>query len=164
MANFSFDIVSEVDLQEMDNAVNQANKELSQRYDFKNSKASIDYDRKEKTITLLADDNFKLRALTDILNTRIAKRNISLKSLTFNDPEKAFEGYLRQKVEIRMGIDKEKAKELIAIIKGLKLKVQTQIEGEKIRVSSAQKDELQAVIAHLRGMEFSMPLNFCNYR
>jgi len=94
------------------------------------------------------------------------KRQISLKSLKFNDPEKAFEGYLRQTVEIRMGIDKEKAKakELTGIIKGLKLKVQTQIEGEKIRVSSAQKDELQAVIAHLRGMEFSMPLNFCNYR
>jgi len=164
MANFSFDIVSEVDLQEMDNAVNQANKELAQRYDFKNSKASIDYDRKEKKITLLADDNFKLRALTDILTTRIAKRNISLKSLKFNDPEKAFGGYLRQLVEICMGIDKEKAKELTGIIKGLGLKVQTQIEGEKIKVSSAKKDELQAVIVHLRGLDFSIPLEFCNYR
>ncbi len=164
MANFSFDIVSEVDLQEMDNAVNQANKELSQRFDFKGSKASIAYDRTEKKITLIADNDFKLRALTDILATRMAKRGISLKSLKFNDPEKAFEGYLRQLVDINMGIDKEKAKELTGIIKGLGLKVQTQIEGEKIKVSSAKKDELQAVIVHLKGLEFSIPLKFNNYR
>ncbi len=164
MANFSFDIVSEVDLQEMDNAVNQANKELAQRYDFKDSKASIAYDRKEKKITLTADDNFKLRALTDILVARMAKRGISLKSLKFSEPEKAFEGYLRQKVEICMGIDKEKAKELVGIIKKLGLKTQAQIEGEKIKVSSAKKDELQAVITHLRGLDFSLPLNYCNYR
>lgn len=164
MPNFSFDIVSEVDLQEMDNAVNQANKELFQRYDFKDSKASIAYDRKEAKITLVADDNFKLRALTDILATRMAKRGISLKSLKFSAPEKVFEGYLRQTVEILMGIDKEKAKEITGIIKGLKLKVQAQIEGEKIKVSSAKKDELQAVIEHLRGRELSIPIKFSNYR
>ena len=164
MANFSFEIVSEVDLQEMDNAVNQANKELSQRYDFRDSKASIAYDRKEAKITLIADDEFKLRALTDILATRMAKRGISLKSLKFNEPEKAFEGYLRQQVEICMGIEQAKAKELIGIIKGLGLKVQTQIEGEKIKVSSPKKDELQAVITHLRGLDFSIPLSFGNYR
>jgi len=164
MANFSFDIVSEVDLQEVDNAVNQAVKELSQRYDFKNSKASIAFDRKEKKITLVADDDFKLRALTDILETRLAKRGVSIKALKFNEPEKAFEGYLRQVVEICMGIDKERAKQLTGTIKGLGLRVQLQIEGEKIKVSSAKKDELQAVIAHLRGLDFSLPLNFCNYR
>jgi uncharacterized protein YajQ (UPF0234 family) len=164
MANFSFDIVSEVDLQEMDNAVNQANKELAQRYDFKDSKASIAYDRQEKKVTLIADNDFKLRALTDILVTRMAKRGISIKSLKFNDPEKAFEGYLRQSVDICCGIDKEKAKELVGIIKKLDLKVQIQIEGEKIKISSAKKDELQAVIAHVKGLNFSIPLNFCNYR
>ena len=164
MANFSFDIVSEVDLQEMDNAVNQANKELAQRYDFKDSKSAITYDHKEKKITLVADDDYKLRALTDILSTRMAKRNISLKSLKFNAPEKAFEGYLRQTADICMGIDKEKAKELTGIIKGLKLKAQTQIEGEKLKVSSAKKDELQAIIAHLKGLDFAIPLSFCNYR
>ncbi len=164
MANFSFDIVSEVDLQEVDNAVNQASKELSQRFDFKNSKASIVFDRQEKKITLIADDDFKLRALTGILAGRMSKRNISLKSLKFNDPEKAFEGYLRQIVEICVGIDKEKAKELNGIIKGLGLKVQTQIDGDKIKVSSPKKDELQAVIAHLKSLDFSLPLNFCNYR
>ncbi len=164
MANFSFDIVSEADLQEVDNAVNQGIKELSQRYDFKNSKASISFDRKEKKITLVADDDFKLRALTDILAMRLAKRGVSIKALKFNEPEKAFEGYLRQVVEICMGIDKERAKELTGIIKGLGLKVQTQIEGEKIKVSSVKKDELQAVILHLRGLDFPLPLNFCNYR
>ena len=150
MANFSFDIVSEVDLQEVDNAVNQSCKELSQRYDFKDSKASLAFDRKEAKITLVADDEFKLRSLTDILATRLAKRGVSLKALKFNEPEKAFEGYLRQVAEICMGIEKEKAKELVNIIKGLGLKVQTQIEGEKIKVSSPKKDELQAVIAHIR--------------
>jgi len=164
MANFSFDIVSEVDLQEVDNAVNQAKKELAQRYDFRGSKASVDFERKDKKITLIADDDFKLRALTDILVTRLAKRSISLKSLKFNDPEKAFEGYLRQAVDICMGIDKEKAKELTGIIKGLGLKVQAQIEGEKIKVSSAKKDELQAEIVSLKGIDFSLPLTFCNYR
>jgi uncharacterized protein YajQ (UPF0234 family) len=148
----------------MDNAVNQANKELAQRYDFRGSKASIDYDRKEELVTLTADDDFKLRALTDILVTRMAKRGISLKSLKFDEPEKVFEGYLRQKVNLCMGIDKERAKELIGIIKGLGLKVQAQIEGEKIKVSSAKKDELQAVIMHLKGLDFSIPLNFGNYR
>ena len=164
MASFSFDIVSEIDLQEVDNAVNQANKELAQRYDFKDSKASIVFDRKEKKITLIADDEFKLRALTDILATRMAKRAIYLKSLKFNTPEKAFEGYLRQVVEICMGIDKEKAKELTGIIKGLGVKVQTQIEGEKIKVSSSKKDDLQQVIANLKTIDFAIPLSFCNYR
>jgi len=164
MANFSFDIVSEVDLQEMDNAVNQAKKELIQRYDFKHSKASVDYNRDEKKITLIADDDYKLRSLTDILVTRMAKRHISMKSLKFNEPEKAFEGYRRQMVEICTGIEKEKAKELTGIIKNLNLKVQTHIEGEKVRISSAKKDELQAVISHLRTIDFSLPLSFCNYR
>ncbi len=164
MANFSFDIVSEVNLQEMDNAVNQARKELAQRYDFKNSKSSIAYDRKEKKITLVADDDFKLRALVDILTTRMAKRGIAYKSLKFKDPEKAFEGYLRQVAEISTGIDKERAKELTIGIKKLGLKVQTQIEGDKIKVRSAKKDDLQAVITHLRSLKFSIPLNFCNYR
>ena len=164
MANFSFDIVSEVDLQEMDNAVNQANKELAQRFDFKGSKSSIAYDRKEKNVTLVADDDFKLRSLTDILTTRMAKRGISLKSLKFNEPQKAFEGYLRQVVDICTGIDKEMAKELTAIIKDLDLKVKTSIEGEKIKVSSASKDDLQAVIVHLRGLDFPIPLGFNNYR
>jgi cyclic-di-GMP-binding protein len=164
MANFSFDIVSEVDLQEVDNAVNQAKKELAQRYDFKDSKSSLEYDRDKKIITIIADDDFKLRSLREILATRLAKRGISLKSLKFKDPEKAFEGTFRQIAELSIGIDKEKAKELIGIIKGLGVKVQTQIEGDKLRVSSPKKDDLQSVIAHLKTLDFPVPLGFCNYR
>ena len=164
MANFSFDIVSEVYMQEVDNAVNQAKKELTQRYDFKNSKSSIEFDRNEKKITLLADDDFKRHALVEILTSRMAKRGVSLKSFTFNTPENAFEGTLRQKVDISSGISKEKAKDLVKIIKDLRLKVQVQIEGEKLRVSSPKKDDLQAVMAHLKSIDFPLALNFCNYR
>lgn len=164
MANFSFDIVSEVDLQEVDNAVNQAKKELFQRYDFKNSKSSIDYNRAEKKITLVADDDFKLRSLRDILDTKMVKRNISLKALKYNEPQKAFEGTLRQIVELTSGLPREKQKDLVKIIKEFNSKLQAQIEGEKIRVSSPKKDDLQAVIARLRAIDFPLPLQFCNYR
>jgi len=164
MANFSFDIVSEVDLQEVDNAVNQAKKELAQRYDFKGSKSSIEFNREEKKLIIVGDDDFKLRALKDILATKLAKRGVSLKSLTFGEPEKAFEGTLRMSAEISTGIPKEKSKELVKIIKDFNPKLQTQIEGEKIKVSSPKKDDLQAIIAHLRILDFSLPLNFTNYR
>jgi uncharacterized protein YajQ (UPF0234 family) len=163
-ANYSFDIVSEVDLQEVDNAVNQSKKELAQRYDFRGSKSSIDFDREKKTITMVADDDFKLKALKDVLATKLAKRGVSLKALTFKEPEKAFEGTLRQLIELATGIDKEKAKDLVKIIKDLNLKVQTQIEGDKIRVSSLKKDDLQAAIAHVRGIDFPLALAFNNFR
>lgn len=161
---FSFDIVSEVDLQEIDNAINQAKKELAQRYDFKGSKSAIDFNRDEKKLTLVGDDDYKLKALHDILIGKLAKRGISHKSLVFGEPQAAFEGTLRQTIEIATGIPKEKTKELTKMIKDLNLKVQTQIEGEKIKVSSPKKDELQIVINHLRAVDFSLPLNFCNYR
>jgi cyclic-di-GMP-binding protein len=163
-ANFSFDIVSEVDLQEVDNAVNQSKKELAQRYDFRGTKSSIDFDRAEKKITIIADDDLKLRALHDILATKLAKRGVSLKALTFKDPEKAFEGTLRQLVELATGIDKEKAKDLVKIIKDLNFKIQTQIEGDKIRISGPKKDDLQSVIAHLRTIDFPLALSFNNFR
>ena len=162
--NFSFDIVSEVDLQEADNAVNQAKKELAQRFDFKNTNSSIDFNRTEKKITLVSIDDFKLKSLADMLSAKMVKRGISLKSLTFKDPEKVFAGNLQQTVELASGISKEKAKDLTKIIKDLALKVQTQIEGEKIRVSSPKKDDLQAVIVHLRKIDFPLALTFNNYR
>ena len=164
MPNFSFDIVSEVDFQEVDNAVNQAKKELSQRYDFKNSKATIDFNRQEKKITIIGDDDYKLHALQDMLTGRMVKRGISPKSMVFQEPQRAFEGTLRQMIEITSGIPQEKAKDLNKIIKELKVKVQTQVEGEKIRVMSSKKDDLQAVIAHLRSIDFSLPLSFANFR
>jgi len=163
-SNFSFDIVSEVNFQEVDNGINQAQKELAQRFDFKNSKSSIEYNKAEKKITLIADDDFKLRALRDILEGRFAKRGVSLKSLKSKDPEKAFEGTIRQVIELTSGMPVEKSKELVKIIKDLKLKVQPQIEGEKVRVISSKKDDLQTVIAHLRSIDFSLPLQFVNFR
>ncbi|OGX08026.1 MAG: YajQ family cyclic di-GMP-binding protein [Omnitrophica WOR_2 bacterium GWA2_47_8] len=165
MANtFSFDVVSEVNFQEVDNAFNQAKKELSQRYDFKGSKASLDYNKADKKITLIGDDDYKLKALKDILIGQCVKRGVSLKSLTFGDPQQAFEGTLRQVAEITSGLPKEKAKEVVKIIKDFNPRVQSQIEGEKIKVSSPKKDDLQAVMAHLRQADFSLPLSFTNYR
>ncbi|MBU1044724.1 MAG: YajQ family cyclic di-GMP-binding protein [Candidatus Omnitrophica bacterium] len=164
MANFSFDIVSEVDLQEVDNAVNQAGKEINQRYDFKGSKCEIEFKRVEKKLILIGDNEYKLSAVREVLNGRLIKRGISLKSLKFNEPQQAFEGTLRQSVDIATGIEKEKAKELVKIIKDLKLKVQTNIEGEKLRVIAAKKDDLQEVMNHLRSIELSLAISFCNYR
>lgn len=162
--NFSFDIISEVNFQEVDNAVNQAQKELTQRYDFKGSKSSIDYNKAEKKITLIADDDFKLTALRDILEGRMAKRGVSLKSLDSKTPEKSFEGTIRQVIELTSGLPSEKAKELVKMIKDAKLKVQAQIEGEKVRVISSKKDELQSVMTYLKTVNFSLPLQFTNYR
>ena len=164
MADFSFDITSKVDLQEIDNAVNQARKELANRYDFKGAKFSIDYNREEKKITLVAGDDFKLRGIHDSLGMRMSKRGVSLKSIKYKEPEKAFEGNLRQIVEITDGIPKDRARELVQIIKDLKLRVQARIEEDKIRVTSAKKDDLQAVMTHLRSIDFPVFLQFGNYR
>ncbi len=164
MADFSFDITSKVDLQEIDNAINQAKKELANRYDFKGAKFSIDYNREEKKITLVAGDDFKLRGIHDTLGLRLTKRSISLKSIKYKEPEKAFEGNLRQVAEITDGIPKERARELVQIIKDLRLKVQARIEEDKIRVVASKKDDLQAVIAHLKTIDFPIFLQFCNYR
>lgn len=161
---FSFDIVSEVNFMEVENAVNQAQKELGQRFDFKGSKSSIDYNKTEKKITLVADDDFKMRSLRDILDTRLAKRGVSLKALGEKPVEKAFEGTVRQVIELISGLPSDKAKEVVKIIKDNKFKVQAAIEGQKIRVSSPKKDELQAVLVHLRNANFPLPLQFTNYR
>ncbi|MBU0605233.1 MAG: YajQ family cyclic di-GMP-binding protein [Candidatus Omnitrophica bacterium] len=162
--NFSFDIVSEADLQEVDNAVNQAKKEMAQRFDFKGSKSAIEYNRAEKKITLIGDDDFKLNSVRDMLANKLAKRAVSIKFLTFKDPEQVFGGCLQQVADLASGIPQDKAKELVKIIKGLDLKVQAQIEGEKVRVSSPKKDDLQTVISHLRKIDFPSALTFCNYR
>ena len=162
--SFSFDIVSEADLQEVDNAVNQAKKELAQRFDFKGSKSSIEYNRAEKKITIIGDDDFKLNSVKDILTTKLAKRGVSMKLLTFGEIQHIFAGNSQQVADLAAGIPHEKAKDLVKIIKGLGLKVQAQIEGEKVRVSSPKKDDLQAVMAHLRKLDYPLALTFCNYR
>ncbi|MBU9888513.1 MAG: YajQ family cyclic di-GMP-binding protein [Candidatus Omnitrophica bacterium] len=160
----SFDIVSQLDLQEVDNAVNQAKKELQTRYDFKGSKSTIELFKDEKKIKLVADDDLKLRNLHDILKTRMTSRKLSVKSLEFKTPEKAFEGCLRQEVGLVQGIPQDKAKEIVKAIKEQGFKVQAAIQGEEIRVSSKSKDELQAVIQHLRGLPLSIPVQFVNFR
>ena len=162
--NFSFDIVSEVNFMEVDNAINQAQKELAQRYDFKGSKSSIDYNKTDKKITLIGDDDFKLKALIDIVEGKFAKRGVPLKSMEFKAKEQAFEGTVRQVIELVSGLPSDKAKELTKMIKNEKFKVNTQIEGSKIKVTSPKKDELQAVITFLRNAKFSLPLQFVNYR
>jgi cyclic-di-GMP-binding protein len=162
--NFSFDIVSEVNFMEVENAINQAQKELGQRFDFKGSKSSIDFNKAEKKITLVADDDFKLKSLRDIVDTRFAKRGVSLKAMSEKPVEKAFEGTVRQVIELTSGLPSDKAKEVVKIIKDAKFKVQAAIEGQKIRVSSPKKDELQAVLTHLRNANFSLPLQFTNFR
>jgi uncharacterized protein YajQ (UPF0234 family) len=161
---FSFDIVSEVNMMEVENAVNQAQKELVNRFDFKGSKSSIELNKNDKRITLVADDDFKMKALKDILEGRFAKRGVSIKSFDYKSQEKSFGGYIRQAVEIISGLPTERAKELIRLIKVSKIKVQTQIDGSKIKVISHKKDDLQEVIAYLKKMSFSLPLQFTNYR
>lgn len=161
---FSFDIVSEVDMQEFDNAVNMALKEIAQRFDFKGSKSNIEFNRTEKKVVLTSDDEYKLKTVRELLAGKLAKRGISTKSLDIKKPEKAGGDTVRQNIDIILGVPKERARELVQIIKGLNLRVQAQIEDVKVRVISPKKDELQAVITHLRSIDFPVALQFNNYR
>lgn len=158
----SFDIVSEVDMQEVDNAVNQAIKEIEQRYDFRGSKSEIKWDKKE--IIVLGDDDYKMGAMKDILQTKLHKRGIDIKSLKFNKIEPAGGQLLRQKVEIVQGLEKEMAKEITKSIKDSKLKVQAQIMDDKVRVTSKSIDELQSTMTYVKGGGFKVPLQFNNMR
>ena len=159
----SFDVVSEVDLQEVDNAVNQAQKEMGQRYDFKGSKSKLEWDKKE-LVTITADDDYKLSAVTDILQNKIVKRAISLKSLDYGNIEEISGSLKKQVITIKQGIEKEKAKEIVKFIKGLKVKVQAQIQEEKVRVTGKKLDDLQEVIAELKGKDLGIELQFENMR
>lgn len=160
----SFDIISSVDLQEVDNAVNQAIKEISTRFDFKGTKCSVEFLKTEKKIKIIADDDMKLRNIHDILKTRMAVRKISVKALQFGDPEKAFEGTLRQEVDLVQGIPMDKAKEIVRIIKDSPFKVQPSIQKDQVRVTGKSKDDLQGVIQLLRQSPLDIPLQFTNYR
>ena len=166
MANLaSFDITSGVDLQEVDNAVNQARKEVAQRYDFKGSRAAIDLDRAENTITLTADDDFKMTALWEILQTRMVRRGVPTKNLTPGDVERAANDTVRRVVTLQQGIPTETAKDILRFLKEKKLKkVQAAIQAEQIRVSSPSKDELQEAMRQLREHDFGIALQFGNYR
>jgi cyclic-di-GMP-binding protein len=161
---FSFDVVSEVDAQEVDNAVNQAKKEVEQRYDFKGSKTDIDLNQKEKTITLSTSDEMKLRALTEILNSKMIKRGISLKALEYGVPQSAAGDTLRCVVTIKHGLSTEQAKEVTKLVKDTKMKVQAQIQGEAVRITGKSKDDLQVAIQTIKSKEFAFPIQFTNYR
>ncbi len=158
----SFDIVSEIDLQEVDNAINQARKEVEGRYDFKGSKAEIQWDKKE--VTLLAEDDYKIEAMGSILQTKLHRRGIDIKAIKFEKMEEAGGRMLRQKVTLVQGIDREVAKDIIKLIKDSKLKVQPAIAEDKIKVSSKSIDELQECISLVRGGNFPVPLQYNNMR
>jgi hypothetical protein len=161
----SFDITSTVDLQEVDNAVNQARKEVAQRYDFKGSRAAIDLNRGENTLTLTADDDFKMNALWEILQTRLVRRGVPIKNLTPGAIEKAANDTVRRIVTLQQGIPTEAAKDIVKFLKDRKLKkVQAAIQADQVRVSSPSKDELQEAMRQLREQDFGVALQFGNYR
>jgi len=161
----SFDITSSVDLQEVDNAVNQAKKEVAQRYDFKGSKATVDFKKADNTIELVADDTFKMDALWDILQTRMIRRGVPVKNMKLSDIEKMGGSLVKRTVTLQQGIPSDAAKDIVKFLKEQKLrKVQAAIQGDQLRVSSPSKDELQSTIALLRAHDFGVELSFGNYR
>jgi uncharacterized protein YajQ (UPF0234 family) len=162
MADSSFDIVSSVDLQEVKNAIAQATKEIQTRFDLKTSASSVDLQGEE--ILLASSDDFKLKAVRDVLEGRLVKRNVPLKALSFDTIERALGGTVRQRVTLQKGIPTEKAREIVKLIKGTKLKVQTAIQGDQLRVSGKSKDDLQSVMQLLRGTDLGIDMQFTNRR
>jgi uncharacterized protein YajQ (UPF0234 family) len=161
----SFDVTSNVDLQEVDNALNQARKEVAQRYDFKGAKASIEFDQKESKLVLVADDDFKLDALWEIVQTRLVRRNVPTKNLTRGTAIPAANSTVRQEISLQQGIPVEKAKDIVKFLKDAKLKrVQASIQGDQLRVTSPSKDDLQEAMRQLREQDFGVALQFGNYR
>ncbi len=163
--NATFDITSTVDLQEVDNALNQARKEVGQRYDFKGATIEIDFSKEDSAITLLADDDFKLKALVDVVETKLIKRGVPVRNLDYGSIESASGGKARQVVKLQQGITTEKGKEIVKAIKegGFK-KVQAQIQDDQVRVQSPSIDDLQAAIAMLKTKDFGLELQFGNFR
>ena len=161
----SFDITSNVDLQEVDNALNQARKEVAQRYDFKGSKASIEFDPKESKLVLVADDEFKINALWEIVQTRLVRRNVPVKNLSRGTMIPSANSTVRQEISLQQGIASEQAKDIVKFLKDSKLKkVQASIQGDQLRVTSPSRDELQEVMRLLREQDFGVALQFGNYR
>ena len=158
----SFDIVSEVNEVEVRNALDQVNKELGTRFDFKGSDARVEY--KDKTLTLFGDDDFKLKQVTDILTAKLAKRQVDVRSLKYGDVEKISGNKVKQAVTVRTGVEQELAKKIVKLVKDSKLKVQASIQGDSLRVTSAKRDELQNAIALVRKSITDFPLQYQNFR
>ena len=164
-SSYSFDVTSTIEMPEVDNAVNQARKEIGQRFDFKGSSAAIDFDQKAGTLTLTAEDNFKLEAVWDVLQTRLIKRNVAVKNLKRGEIEPAAGSSVRQVITLQQGIPTDAAREIVKHLKDLKLKkVQAAIQGDQLRVTSASKDDLQGAMQALRAKDFGIALQFGNYR
>ena len=162
MADSSFDIVSSVDLQEVKNAIAQAMKEIQTRFDLKGSNSTVELQGEE--LALASVDEFKLKAVRDVLEGRLVKRNVPLKALTYGDVDQALGGTVRQKISLQKGIPTEKAREIVKLIKGSKLKVQAAIQGDQLRVSGKNRDDLQGVIRLLKGTDLGIDMQFTNYR
>src|SRR5438876_1595444 len=163
-ATVSFDITSTIDFQEVDNALNQARKEVAQRYDFKGAKAEITLNEQDKTLTLIADDDFKMNALWEVVQTRLVRRGVAIKNFKVPESEPAAGGTVRRVIAIQEGIPIESAREIVKFIKDRKLKrVQAAIQGDQVRVSSPSKDDLQEAMSALREQDFGVALHFGNY-
>ena len=162
--SFSFDIVSEINMQELDNALNQARKEIQQRYDFKDSKSSIELNQKDKLLTVISDDDFKLKSVIDVLQNKLIKRGVPIKALDYGPVEPAANSTVRQVIKLRVGIEKEDAKMIVKMIKDAKLKVQGQIMDDQVRVTSKSKDDLQSVMKMVQGADLKFATQFTNYR
>jgi len=160
----SFDVVSKVDLQEVLNSVQQAMREIGQRFDFKGSKSTIELDKEKHEITVVSDDETKLKSVIDILQTKLVKRGISLKALTYGKVEQASGGTVRQIITLQQGIPVEKAKEIVKMIKDTKLKVQSEIQKDQVRVRAKKIDDLQAIIKLVKEKDFGIHIEFINYR
>ncbi|MCL0063013.1 YajQ family cyclic di-GMP-binding protein [Peptococcaceae bacterium] len=158
----SFDVVSKIDMQEVKNAVNQTNKEISQRYDFRDSKAEVVLE--EDTVKILADSDFQLKSVIDILQSKLIRRKVAVKNLEYGKVESASGGMVRQSISIKQGIDDKTAKKIVKDIKSLKLKVQTKIMEDQLRVSGKKKDDLQKVIQFLKENDYGLELQFVNFR
>jgi uncharacterized protein YajQ (UPF0234 family) len=162
---YSFDVTSTIEMPEVDNAINQARKEIGQRFDFKGSTAAIDLDQKANTLTLTAEDNFKLESVWDVLQTRLIKRNVPVKNMKRGDIEPAAGSTVKQVITLQQGIPIEAAKDIVKHLKDLKLKkVQASIQADQVRISSSSKDELQGAMQALRAKDFGVALQFGNYR
>ncbi|WP_180538666.1 YajQ family cyclic di-GMP-binding protein [Nevskia soli] len=164
MPDNSFDVVSEVDMPEVSNAIQQALKEITTRYDLKDSKSSIELKEKDKKIELASADDYKLKAITELLEQKLVKRKVPLKNLSYGTVIPAAGSTVKQEVTLQQGIATEKAKEIVKKLKDSKLKVQATIQGDLVRVSSKDRDTLQQAIALLRGADFGVELQFTNYR
>lgn len=160
----TFDVVSKLDLPEVNNAIQQALKEVTTRYDLKDSRSNIELNEKDLKLILTSADDFKVKAVTDILQSKLVKRGVPIKNLTFGKIESAAGSTVRQEVKLQQGIPIEKAKDIVKMIKDSKLKVQASIQGDLVRVSSKDRDTLQQVIALLRPADFGVELQFTNYR